>query len=128
MKMSADLHNILESIAPNQLMCNQNMIFFSGLKNDIRELKMKIKEQEHSLDSKDQLAKRLEIRSAGMVAENAELSANLVEVRQRLESEVRIRESRAAKQVKKILLDAGHLRQIDNDRYSGKNGQGFLFH
>ena len=75
---------------------------------------MKIKEQEHSLDSKDQLAKRLEVRSAGMVAENAELSANLVEVRQRLESEVRIRESRAAKQVKKMLLDA--MRDI-SDKY-----------
>ena len=93
-------------------MCHQNMIFFSGLKNDIRELKMKIKEQEHSLDSKDQLAKRLEVRSAGMVAENSELSANLVEVRQRLESEVRIRESRAAKQVRMMLLDARRLRQI----------------
>ena len=56
MKMSADLHNILESIERNDASSEQD--FFGNLKNSIRELKLKNKEQEHSLDSKDQLAKR----------------------------------------------------------------------
>ena len=40
---------------------------------------------------------RLESRSAALVAENAEVAATLLETKQRLESEVRIRESRQAK-------------------------------
>ena len=67
------------------------------MKNEIRGLQQRVKEQEHCLENRDELAKRLESRSAALVAENAEVAATLLETKQRLESEVRIRESRQAK-------------------------------
>ena len=64
-------------------------------------MQVQIKEMELQEEAEKQLQRRLQQSIEKVVAENAELSASLAETRQKLESEIRVRENRDAK----LLLD-----------------------
>ena len=66
---------------------------------------MSLRELELSLESDRQHRARLEQLTEKMVSENADLASNLAETRQKLESEVRVRENRDAR----LLLDTQEL-------------------
>lgn len=85
----------------------KNIIFiylylhFSGLKEENRKVQVQLKDHQLSEESNRQLRQRLEQAIERVVGENAELSSSLAETRQKLESEVRVRENRDAR----LLLD-----------------------
>jgi hypothetical protein len=68
-------------------------------------LQLNLKELELSQEADRQLRSRLETLTEKLVAENADLSSALSETRQKLESEVRVRENRDAR----LLLDTQEL-------------------
>jgi hypothetical protein len=80
-------------------------IAFSGLREENRRLQLNLKELELSQEADRQLRSRLETLTEKLVAENADLSSALSETRQKLESEVRVRENRDAR----LLLDTQEL-------------------
>ena len=75
--------------------------FYRGLKDEIKKLSFQLKDQELLQESEKQLNLRLKQTNDKLVTENAELSACLTELKQKLESEIRVRENRDAK----LLLD-----------------------
>ena len=77
------------------------MVLIRGLKEENKKLQVQIKEMELQEEAEKQLQRRLQQSIEKVVAENAELSASLAETRQKLESEIRVRENRDAK----LLLD-----------------------
>lgn len=72
-----------------------------GLKEENKKLQVQIKEMELQEEAEKQLQRRLQQSIEKVVAENADLSSSLAETRQKLESEIRVRENRDAK----LLLD-----------------------
>jgi len=64
-------------------------------------LQLQIKEMELEEEAEKQLQRRLQQSIEKVLAENADLSSSLAETRQKLESEIRVRENRDAK----LLLD-----------------------
>ena len=77
------------------------LVLIRGLKEENKKLQVQIKEMELQEEAEKQLQRRLQQSIEKVVAENAELSASLAETRQKLESEIRVRENRDAK----LLLD-----------------------
>ena len=72
-----------------------------GLKEENKKLQLQIKEMELEEEAEKQLQRRLQQSIEKVLAENADLSSSLAETRQKLESEIRVRENRDAK----LLLD-----------------------
>ena len=66
---------------------------------------MQIKEHELNQESDKHIKARLQQSVDNVVAENAELTSTLAEMRQKLDSEIRVRENRDAK----LLLDTQEL-------------------
>ena len=64
-------------------------------------MQLQIKEMELEEEAEKQLQRRLQQSIEKVLAENADLSSSLAETRQKLESEIRVRENRDAK----LLLD-----------------------
>jgi hypothetical protein len=81
------------------------VIVSSGLREENRRLQLSLKELELSQEADRQLKARLENIAEKLVSENADLSSALSETRQKLESEVRVRENRDAR----LLLDTQEL-------------------
>ena len=77
------------------------MVLIRGLKEENKKLQVQIKEMELQEEAEKQLQRRLQQSIEKVVAENADLSSSLAETRQKLESEIRVRENRDAK----LLLD-----------------------
>ena len=77
------------------------VVLIRGLKEENKKLQVQIKEMELQEEAEKQLQRRLQQSIEKVVAENADLSSSLAETRQKLESEIRVRENRDAK----LLLD-----------------------
>ena len=77
------------------------LFLIRGLKEENKKLQVQIKEMELQEEAEKQLQRRLQQSIEKVVAENADLSSSLAETRQKLESEIRVRENRDAK----LLLD-----------------------
>ena len=85
------------------MMSECGLLFFliRGLKEENKKLQLQIKEMELEEEAEKQLQRRLQQSIEKVLAENADLSSSLAETRQKLESEIRVRENRDAK----LLLD-----------------------
>ena len=77
------------------------LFLIRGLKEENKKLQLQIKEMELEEEAEKQLQRRLQQSIEKVLAENADLSSSLAETRQKLESEIRVRENRDAK----LLLD-----------------------
>ena len=81
--------------------CGLLFFLIRGLKEENKKLQLQIKEMELEEEAEKQLQRRLQQSIEKVLAENADLSSSLAETRQKLESEIRVRENRDAK----LLLD-----------------------
>ena len=78
-----------------------HFICYSGLKEENKKLNFQIKDEQILRESEKQLQLQLKQTNDKLLTENAELSSSLTEMKQKLESEIRVRENRDAK----LLLD-----------------------
>ena len=81
------------------------LLLYSGLREENRRLQLNLKELELAQDADRQVKARLEQITEKLLSENADLGSSLSETRQKLESEVRVRENRDAR----LLLDTHEL-------------------